>query len=194
MTILVVQSVVKEYGSTQDIVVPLTMTMDPTNTNNHLSPSKKKTTTKWMVACILGLTAAAVVSSAMLFVSRMEFSSGLRATRTKEAFLLHRKDGTCVVQSGDWRSNQAEGVDDDNDDDVTSHPYSTCYIDNNVSPGLCWSRSYINGDGDWLPCKPLGYGRGGWFEDPTNGYGYMDNGEHEKINHCGPPCTEFEKT
>ena len=74
MTILVVQSVVKEYGSTQDIVVPLTMTMDPTNTNNHLSPSKKKTTTKWMVACILGLTAAAVVSSAVLFVSRMESS------------------------------------------------------------------------------------------------------------------------
>lgn len=73
---LVVQVAVDDYGSTQDadIIVPLTMTMDPTNTNNHLSPSKKKTTTKWMVACILGLTAAAVVSSAVLFVSRKESS------------------------------------------------------------------------------------------------------------------------
>ena len=75
MVILVVQAV-DDYGSThdEDIVVPLTMTMDPTNTNNHLSPSKKKTTTKWMVACILGLTAAAVVFSAVLFVSRKESS------------------------------------------------------------------------------------------------------------------------
>ena len=94
MVILVVQAV-DDYGSThdEDIVVPLTMTMDHTNSNNHTSPSKKKTK-KMMFACIIGLTAA-VASSAWMFLSMMD-SSVLRAS-TEESFLLHRKDGTCVV-------------------------------------------------------------------------------------------------
>ena len=154
---LVVQVAVDDYGSTQDadIFVPLTMTMDPTNSNNHPSPSKKKktTTTKWMVACILGLTAKAVVlSSAVLFVSRIYSSSVLRAAiRTEEAFLLHHKDGTCVPASGacppGTETVTDAGTNSFLDDDVNyfSCPYSTCLV---LQNDRCWSHSYINSDSD----------------------------------------------
>ena len=154
MTILVVQSAVDDYGSTQkeELVVPLTMTMDPTNSNDHPSPSKKKTMTKWMVACILRLTAVAVVSSAVLFVSRIYSSSVLRAAiRTEEAFLLHHKDGTCVPASGacppGTETVTDAGTNSFLDDDVNyfSCPYSTCLV---LQNDRCWSHSYINSDGD----------------------------------------------
>ena len=89
MALLVVQTAVEEYGSThdKDLVVLI-----------HPPSPSKKTTTKWMVACILGLTATVMVSSAtLLFVSRRDAT-----IHTDEAFLLHRKDGTCVMQSGAW--------------------------------------------------------------------------------------------
>ena len=84
MAILEVQAV-NDYGSTQDedIVVPL-----PLVTDNRPSPSKN--TKKLMRACIIGMAVAAVVSSALLFVSRMD-SSVLRAS-TDESFLLRRAD------------------------------------------------------------------------------------------------------
>jgi len=83
MAILKVQAV-NDYGSTQDadIVVPLTLVTD-----NH--PSRSKNTKKLMWACIIGMTVAAVVSSALLFVSRMD--SSVRAS-TDESFLLRRAD------------------------------------------------------------------------------------------------------
>ena len=194
---LVVQVAVDDYGSTQDadIIVPLTMTMDPTNSNNHPSPSKKKTTTtKWMVACILGLTAALMVlSSAVLFVSRRDTSVRRAATRTEDAFLLHPKDGTCVAASGGWPPG-TETVTDagtnsflEDDANYFSCPYSTCFEwvgVESLQNDRCWSHSYVNGDGDWKPCKPKGYGSEGWTE-------YEDG---VKLNECGPPCTEFEKT
>ena len=136
----------------------------------------------------------AMVSSAVLFISRTESSSVLRATtRTEEAFLLHRKDGTCVVQSGTWTPG-TKSVDDDAA--FSSGPYATCFIslyDQHPPPYLCWTRSYINKDGDWKPCKPKGYGSGTWTE---YGHGeYSDGcgiGDEDKVNCCGPPCTEFE--
>ena len=83
MAILEVQAV-NDYGSTQDadIVVPL-----PLVTDNRPSPSKN--TKKLMRACIIGMAVAAVVSSALLFVSRMD--SSVRAS-TDESFLLRRAD------------------------------------------------------------------------------------------------------
>ena len=186
MAILVVQAV-DNYGSTQheELVVPLTMVAE-----NHPSPSKN--TKKLMCACIIGMTAAALVSSALLCVSMMMDSSVLRAS-TEESFLLHRKDGTCVVQSGAWTPG-TKSVDDDAA--FSSGPYATCFIslyDQHPPPYLCWTRSYINKDGDWKPCKPKGYGSGEWTE---YGHGeYSDGcgiGDEDKVNCCGPPCTEFE--
>ena len=83
MAILEVQAV-NDYGSTQDadIVVPL-----PLVTDNRPSPSKN--TKKLMRACIIGMAVAAVVSSALLFVSMMD--SSVRAS-TDESFLLRRAD------------------------------------------------------------------------------------------------------
>ena len=200
MVILVVQEAVDDYGATQDkdTVVPLTMVAE----NRPPSPSKKMTTTKWMVVwCIIGLTAAAVASSALLFVSKTDSSSVLRATtRTEEAFLLHRKDGTCVAQSGAWPFGTGSV-----DDDATfgpNTPYATCFInssvvsynDDNSSSDLCWSRSYKNSDGDWKPCKPKGYGSGGWAEygKPKAYVGGDWDGSGKKLDVCGPPCTLFE--
>ena len=199
MVILVVQEAVDDYGATQDkdTVVPLTMVAE----NRPPSPSKKMTTTKWMVVwCIIGLTAAAVASSALLFVSKTDSSSVLRATRTEESFLLHHKDGTCVAQSGAWPFGTGSV-----DDDATfgpNTPYATCFInssvvsynDDNSSSDLCWSRSYKNSDGDWKPCKPKGYGSGGWAEygKPKAYVGGDWDGSGKKLDVCGPPCTLFE--
>ena len=201
MVILVVQEAVDDYGSTQDqdIVVPLTMVVE----NHPPSPSKKTTTTTatatWMVACLLGLTAAAVVSSAVMFVSRKESSSVLQATRTdEEAFLLHRnrKDGTCVVQSGLWP--RYEELYDDDGLFRSKAPYATCFVwyDNNVATKYCWSRSYLNKGGDWKPCKPKGYGSGGWTELEQCDIEDADSDDKGVVlnNCCGTPCTEFEKT
>lgn len=175
MAILVVQAAVEEYGSThdKDIVIPWTMV-----TENHppRGASKKTTTTTWMLACLLGLTTATVLlSNAVLFVSRRESSSVLQAS-TEEAFLLHRKDGTCVVQSGVWPPGTTTAVDGD-------RPFATCYEflgDDLANNDLCWSRSFYSKHGNWNPCLPNGYGSGGW----TAAYG--------RINDCGPPCTEFD--
>ena len=93
-------------------------------TENHPPSPSKKTTTKWMVACIIGMAVAAVVSSALLFVSIMDFS---KQASTHESFLLHRKDGTCVAQSGAWTPGTRSVDDDSPDDDYTLGPYSTCY-------------------------------------------------------------------
>lgn len=143
MEILVVQVAVEDYGSThdEDIVVPWTMVTDL----HPLSPSKKKKTKTWMLACLIGLTAVTVVSSVLLFVSRMDSSSVLQTTCTKEAFLLHSKDGTCVAQSGAW----TPGTTSVDDDDDANSPYATCFINVwSLKNDLCWSRSYINKDGD----------------------------------------------
>ena len=179
MVILVVQAV-DDYGSThdEDIVVPI----------NPRSPSKKKTK-KWMVACVLGLIAAVLVPSALLFG---ESTSVLRATtRTNEAFLLHRKDGTCVVQSGAWPYGTASY--DDDGADHASGPYGTCFqLQGGVAQNyFCWSRSHINGDGDWDPCKPQGYGSDGWtiYADCDDTTGICLG---EVVHDCGRPCTEFE--
>ena len=178
MALLVVQAAVEEYGSThdEDLVVPI----HPPNS------SKKTTTTKWMVACSLGLTATAMVSSATLFVSRMDSS-----TRIDEAFLLHRKDGTCVVQSGAWPYGTASY--DDDGADHASGPYGTCFqLQGGVAQNyFCWSRSHINGDGDWDPCKPQGYGSDGWtiYADCDDTTGICLG---EVVHDCGRPCTEFE--
>jgi hypothetical protein len=162
-------------------------------TENHpTSPSERKTrtTTTWMIACILGLTAAAAVSRAVLFVSRRESSYVLRATdRTEETFLLHRKDGTCVVQSGAWPYSTASH--DDDDQVALFGPFATCFVSQGgvAASDYCWSRSYYDGD-DWKPCKPQGYGSDGWtiYADCNDNDACVRN----EFNGCGPPCTEFE--
>ena len=196
MGILVVQAV-DAYGSTQDEEIAVPLTIDPTN-SNHPPPSPSKQTTMWKVVCILGLAAATLVSSAVLFVSRREASAVLRAAiRNDEAFLLHRKDGTCVAQSGGWPANT---VTTDNNEMALSGPYSTCFVFQSgaAKTDYCWSRSYINKDGDWKPYKPKGYGSGGWTESQSkkfgesgdcNGKGYYSG---YKANYCGPSCNEFE--
>ena len=191
MTILVVQAAIKDYGSTYD---------EDRFVRNHSPSPSKTTTTKGRVACLLlGLTAAVVLGAA--------------ATRTDaEASLLHRTDGTCVVQSGAWPAH-TESIDDD--DVIIGSPYATCFVfqvDNGVDkPGaFCWSRSYQNKDGDWKPCKPLGYGSDGWTEwvgadddvdtgvimnsidNKSNGpYGPISSAR-DTVSACGPPCTAFE--
>ena len=166
--LVVVKAAVEDYGSTydEDIVVL-----------NHPPSPLKKMTTKWMVVCLLGLTAAALMSSAVLFVSRRESSTILRAaTRTEEAFLLHRKDGTCVVRSGAWPPGTTTALDGDS-------PFAACYelLDDDLAKNdLCWSQSFYSKYGNWNPCLSKGFGSAGW----TAGYG--------RINDCGPPCTEFE--
>ena len=179
MTLLVVQTAVDDYGSTHDeeIVGPWTMVV----TENHPPSPSTKTTTKLMVACIIGMTAA-VASSALFFYSILDFS---KQTSTEESFLLHKKDGTCVVQSGPWTppGTYRKSVDDDAAFAFHS-PYSTCFVFQGAKNDYCWSRSYINKHGDWKPCKPEGYGSGGWTE-----YSRDD----DIVNQCGLPCTEFEK-
>ena len=180
MALLVVQTAVEEYGSThdEDLIVPI----------HPPSPSKKTTTTtKWMVAGILGLTATAMVSSAtLLFVSRRDAT-----TRTDEAFLLHRKDGTCVAQSGAWPYGTTSY--DDDGADHASGPYAICFqLQGGVAQNdFCWSRSHINGDGDLDPCKPQGYGSDGWLV-----YNVCDESTDfctkKAVHDCGRPCTEFE--
>lgn len=123
MGILVVQ-VANDYGSTQDKEIAVPLTIDPTN-SNHPPPSPSKQTTMWKVACILGLTAVTLVSRAVLFVSQRKSSAVLQAaTHNDEAFLLRRKDGTCVAQSGAWPANN---VTTDDDEMALSGPLSTCF-------------------------------------------------------------------
>ena len=71
MALLVVQTAVDDYGSTHDeeIVGPWTMVV----TENHPPSPSTKTTTKLMVACIIGMTAA-VAASTVLFYSIMDYS------------------------------------------------------------------------------------------------------------------------
>ena len=99
--LVVVEDVeVEDYGSThgaEERVVSRPWMVDPPR-----SPPSLWKTQKWRCAGILGMTAV-VALSVLLFVSRMDSSSSvLRATRIEDAVLLHRKDGTCVVQSSDW--------------------------------------------------------------------------------------------
>ena len=46
----------------------------------------------------------------------------------------------------------------------------------------CWSHSYYDGDGDWQPCKPNGFGE-------TWNYGSPSDNAH--LETCGTACTEF---
>ena len=64
-------------------------------------------------------------------------------------------------------------MDDDDDNLLNSDPYFTCFVfpDGVANTDYCWSRSYINKDGDWLPCKPQGYGSDGWVDYGNGGWG-----------------------
>ena len=115
---------------------------------------------KWMVVCIIGLTAAAVMASAVLFVSRR----GSLLPSSEPLPLVRFSMRLVFVFQGDVE----------------------------LETDYCWSRSYNNKDRDWKPCKPKGYGTGGWTEYVC--YAVNDNcvGLAAYVNECGLPCTEFE--
>ena len=84
----------------------------------------------------------------------------------------------------------------DDDDAFGSDPYSTCFVywEKGVPASYSWSHSYKTSDGDWKPCKPKGYGSGGWAEygKPKAYVGGDWDGSGKKLDVCGPPCTLFE--
>ena len=126
-------------------------------------------------------------SSAVLFMSRIESSS----------VLLHRKDGTCVVQSGAWPHDAL--MYDDDGLFRSKAPYVTCFVwyDNNVVTKYCWSWSYLTKGGDWKSCKPKEYCIDGWtteLEQCDSKDNDSDDNGVVTNNCCGTPCTEFEKS
>ena len=101
-----------------------------------------------------------------------------------------------MVQSGAWPHDAL--VIDDDELFRSKAPYTTCFVwyDNNVATKYCWSRSYLTKGGDWKPCKPKGYGSGGWTELEQCDIEDADSDDKGVVlnNCCGTPCTEFEKT
>ena len=182
-----------DYGSTHDeeIVVPLTLMDHNCNSTNTKHPSSIPSwkTKKLMFAGIIGMTAA-VASSAMLFLSIMDFP---KQESTEPSFLLHQPDGGCVAASGPWPENTPSGaraddddnIQDDDDNPYSSHPYVTCFSFKG-GQDQCWSKSYMDSYRHWQPCKPKGYGAGWEFGKPTN-----DNDDTSKTPTCGTPCTTF---
>ena len=187
------RGVVDHYGSTQQeellLVVPLAM-LDPNNTDsNHPRSRPSWKTKKLMCTGIIGLTAA-VASSALLFLSILDFS---KQESTAPSVLLHASDRAdddkCIPASGPWPgwiSRKHSDVDDDNPYDPRNRPFQTCF---SLRGGedYCWSNSYYD-SGDWKPCKPNGFGPQGWaFYLTRNGVGAQDT----NIETCGTGCTKF---
>ena len=158
------RGVVDHYGSTQQeellLVVPLAM-LDPNNTDsNHPRSRPSWKTKKLMCTGIIGLTAA-VASSALLFLSILDFS---KQESTEPSFLLNDSGGAdddkCVAATGPWPTGSVDKIDDDDSDDSTG-PYVTCFSYQEDEDIYCWSHSYYD-SGDWKPCKPKGFGEV-WF-------------------------------
>lgn len=183
---------VDDYGSTHDeeLMIPLTLMVDHPGSN----PSWK--TKKLMYAGIIGMTAA-VASSALLFLSIMDFS---KQESSELSFLLHASvgnDNTCVPASGPWPTNSVSQDDDSQDvNGASDGPYVTCY---SFQGTHCWSHSYYD-SGDWKPCTPNGFGERGWvFDSPTDDIttgGDVYTSAHDTITlsdvaTCGTGCTEF---
>ena len=184
MATLAVVQTVGYYGSTHDeeLVVPLKRRMDPINNSHPPSPARK--TTKWIFACLMGMTAAAVASSAIVLLVSIRESSG-PAISTEESFLLHASDRAdddkCVPASGPWPTG-AFSTQQDDDSVNRSGPYVTCFA--STTGGYCWSHAYYDSP-DWYPCKPQGFGEVWAFDGPNDDI-YL-----EKVETCGTGCTKF---